>query len=186
MIIGNSGAARRSSSPDAPPPLKRHAPRKVCLMVEPTPFTHVSGYANRFQEMLKYLAKAGDQVDILTVDSKTPVSQLPSSFQNFTIQHTQGFTFPLYNSISLSLDLPELQGARLLEQGRPELIHVTSPGFLLFAALFYARVLKIPLVMSYHTHLPSYGKFKKFCFSLSSFIQVVVDSFIHWTDDSTG
>ena len=25
--------------------------RKVALLVEPTPFTHVSGYANRFQEM---------------------------------------------------------------------------------------------------------------------------------------
>lgn len=30
-------------------------------------------------------------------------------------------------------------------------------GFILFAALFYARTMKIPLVMSYHTHLPSYA-----------------------------
>mgnify|MGYP005844983785 CR=1 FL=1 len=29
---------------------------------------------------------------------------------------------------------------------------------MLFAAIFYARVMCIPLVMSYHTHLPSYGK----------------------------
>jgi sulfoquinovosyltransferase len=29
---------------------------------------------------------------------------------------------------------------------------------MVFAALFYARVMCIPLVMSYHTHLPSYGK----------------------------
>lgn len=26
------------------------------------------------------------------------------------------------------------------------------------AALFYSRVMRIPLVISYHTHLPSYGK----------------------------
>ena len=31
-------------------------------------------------------------------------------------------------------------------------------GFLLFAAILYARINRIPLVMSYHTHLPSYGK----------------------------
>jgi sulfoquinovosyltransferase len=30
-------------------------------------------------------------------------------------------------------------------------------GFILYAAIFYARVMCIPLVMSYHTHLPSYA-----------------------------
>jgi len=140
------------------PPLRRHPPRKVCLMVEPTPFTHVSGYANRFQEMLKYLKKAGDNVDILTVDAKTHPRDLPRNFMGFNIRHTQGFTFPLYNQISLSVDLPEMKGARMLELRKPDLIHVTSPGFMLFAGLFYARTMCIPLVMSYHTHLPSYGK----------------------------
>jgi sulfoquinovosyltransferase len=144
-------------------------------MVEPTPFTHVSGYANRFQEMLHFLHKAGDDVDILTVDAKTPPAALPKKFGPFNIHYTQGFTFPLYKQISLSMDLPEMRGIQLLDgiprrygadrtkdesslQYRPDLIHVTSPGFLLFAALFYARVLKIPLLISYHTHLPTYGK----------------------------
>lgn len=126
-------------------------------MVEPTPFTHVSGYANRFKEMLKFMKKAGDDVHILTVDSKTPAGQLPRDYLGYTIEHTQGFTFPLYNHISLTIDLPEMKGGHILERMKPDLIHVTSPGFLLFAAMFYARVMKIPLVMSYHTHLPSYG-----------------------------
>jgi len=140
------------------PPLRRNPPRKVCLMVEPTPFTHVSGYANRFKEMLKFMNKAGDQVDILTVDSKTPAAELPKKWLNYNIRHTLGFTFPLYNQISLTIDLPEMKGARMIERFKPDLIHVTSPGFLVFAAIFYARVMCIPLVMSYHTHLPSYGK----------------------------
>jgi sulfoquinovosyltransferase len=43
-------------------------------------------------------------------------------------------------------------------------VKISSPGyllycsgFILFAAIFYARVMCIPLVMSYHTHLPSYA-----------------------------
>jgi sulfoquinovosyltransferase len=139
------------------PPLRRNPPRKVCLMIEPTPFTHVSGYSNRFKEMLKFMSKAGDTVDILTVDSKTPAKQLPKEYMGYPISHTQGFTFPLYNHISLTFDLPEMKGARILETFQPDLIHVTSPGFLLFASIFYARVMCIPLVMSYHTHLPAYG-----------------------------
>ena len=152
----------QKSTADAPP-LKRNPSRKICLMVEPTPFTHVSGYANRFKEMLKFLKKAGDDVDILTVDSKTPVKNLPREHQGFPIRHTQGFTFPLYNHISLTIDLPEMKGAKIIENFKPDIIHVTSPGFLLFAAMFYARVMKIPLVMSYHTHLPSYGAFADCC-----------------------
>jgi hypothetical protein len=142
------------------PPLCRNPARKVCLMVEPTPFTQVSGYANRFQEMLTFMSKAGDDVDTLTVDNQTPAMDLPTHYLGYPIRHTHGFTFPLYNQISLSLDLPEMKGARMIETFQPDLIHVTSPGFLLLAAIFYARVMKIPLVMSYHTHLPTYGTYR--------------------------
>lgn len=141
-----------------PPPLRHHPPRTIALLVEPTPFTHISGYANRFNEMLRYLAMAGDHVSILTVDSKTPKDQLPTMAYGQPIVHTQGFVFPLYDQISLTLDLPEMQGARMMEDRRPDLLHVTSPGFLLFAGLFYARAMRLPLVLSYHTHLPLYGR----------------------------
>jgi sulfoquinovosyltransferase len=126
MTVKSSSTLRMSTSNDAPP-LKRNPPRRVCVMVEPTPFTHVSGYANRFKEMLKFLKKAGDEVEILTVDSKTPAKDLPSEAFGYPISHTQGFTFPLYNHISLTIDLPEMKGARIMEKFKPDLIHVTSP-----------------------------------------------------------
>lgn len=154
VLQSSSAAAARSDAP----PLRRNPPRKICLMVEPTPFTHVSGYANRFKEMLKFMKRAGDEVDILTVDTQTPAKDLPKEFLGYPIRHTQGFTFPLYNHISLTFDLPEMKGARIIETMQPDLIHAVSPGFLLFAAIFYARVMCIPLVLSYHTHLPRYGK----------------------------
>ncbi|KAL9182457.1 hypothetical protein ACHAXT_013109 [Thalassiosira profunda] len=147
-----------ASIADEVPPLKRAPPRNVALLIEPTPFTHVSGYANRFKEMLRYLSKAGDNVDILTVDSKTPKDDLPQQSFGYDIEHTQGFVFPLYDHISLTIDLPEMKGAKMMERRRPDLIHVTSPGFMLFAGLFYARVMRIPLLLSYHTHLPLYGR----------------------------
>jgi len=107
--------------------------------------------------MLRYMRKAGDEVEILTVDSATKEEDLPTEVYGYPIQHTQGFTFPLYNRISLTLDLPELKGAQILEKLKPDLIHVSSPGFMVYAAIFYARTMRIPLLMSYHTHLPSYA-----------------------------
>jgi len=127
-------------------------------MVEPTPFTHVSGYANRFKEMLTFMQKAGDDVDVITTDTKTPHDDLPTSFMRYPITHTTGFTFPLYDQISLTFDVPDRVGLRVMEEFKPHVIHVTSPGFLLFAAMVYAKIYNVPLVMSYHTHLPSYGK----------------------------
>lgn len=121
-----------SNNSDDAPPLTQKPPRNVMLMVEPTPFTHVSGYANRFKEMLHFLHKAGDNVDILTVDAKTPQKELPTDFATFPIFHTLGFTFPLYNQISLTCDLPEAKGAQIIEARKPDLIHVTSPWVFYF------------------------------------------------------
>lgn len=154
----SAAAAASSASDYEVPPLKRNPPRNVALLIEPTPFTHVSGYANRFKEMLRYMSKAGDDVEILTVDTKTPKEDLPAESFGYPIEHTQGFVFPLYDHISLTFDLPEMKGAKMMERRRPDIIHVTSPGFMLFAGLFYARVMRIPLLLSYHTHLPLYGR----------------------------
>jgi len=156
----NSNSMEIPSNPDSDstPTLTRNPPRKICLMIEPTPFTHVSGYSNRFNEMLKYLSKAGDKVEILTVDTNTPESELPKEKFGYKIEHTQGFTFPLYNHISLTMDLPEMKGAKIIEKLKPDLIHCSSPGIMVFASLFYARVMRIPLVLSYHTHLPVYAR----------------------------
>jgi len=124
---GSATELRQSAQSNDAPPLNRNPPRKICLMVEPTPFTHVSGYANRFNEMLKFLSKAGDEVEVLTVDSKTPKKDLPKEAFGYKIHHTLGFTFPLYNQISLTLDLPEMKGSAIMDKLKPDLIHVTSP-----------------------------------------------------------
>lgn len=155
-LASAASSTTEQQSNDAPA-LDRAPPRNICLMVEPTPFTHVSGYSNRFNEMLRYLKKAGDHVDILTVDAQTKPEDLPKEKFGYKIEHTQGFTFPLYDHISLTIDLPEMKGAKIMEKLRPDLIHVSSPGFMVFPALFYARVMRIPLLISYHTHLPSYA-----------------------------
>ena len=102
-------------------------PRKIALFIEPTPFTYVSGYSNRFKEMLTYLKKAGDKVEIVTTDKRTDPTKLPDKFLGFKIAHTYGFIFPFYNTLTLSLDLPEMKGAKMIDRLKPDLIHVTSP-----------------------------------------------------------
>ena len=52
-----------------------------------------------------------------------------------------------------------LTGARYMGACRafqPDVIHCSSPGVMWLAALVYSRLLKKPLVYSYHTHVPEY------------------------------
>ncbi|RYH26305.1 glycosyltransferase [archaeon] len=128
-------------------------PMKILVVVEPTPFNYVSGYANRFKEMLKYLSKAGDEVEIVTSD---PDPLAPTHFLNFKIHSLKGFSFPLYRQIKVSIDL-RFKLKSIIENFRPNLIHVSSPSALLLPTLFWAKRKDIPLVMSYHTDLVGYS-----------------------------
>ncbi|CAM9520342.1 unnamed protein product, partial [Chrysoparadoxa australica] len=143
-----------ASAPEGGSDLCATPPKKVALFIEPTPFTHISGYSNRFREMLKFMKKAGDDVRIITTDD---VEDAPTDHLGFPISTTAGFRFPLYNHIVLTFD-HEMRGWGLMEKMKPDLLHVTSPGFICLAALLYARVFRIPLVFSYHTHLPKYAR----------------------------
>ena len=128
---------------------------KIGLMVEPTPFTHVSGYSNRYKEMLTYLKDAGDEVNIIaTDDTENP----PSDFMGFPITYTNGFRFALYPVISMSMDY-QLKGVEMIKQLKPDILHVTTPGFMVLICGIYAKIFNVPLIMTYHTHLPVYARF---------------------------
>uniref|UniRef100_A0A7S3NPD0 Glycosyltransferase subfamily 4-like N-terminal domain-containing protein n=1 Tax=Aureoumbra lagunensis TaxID=44058 RepID=A0A7S3NPD0_9STRA len=133
---------------------RQSTPMKVALLVEPTPFTHVCGYANRFQEMLKYMKEFGDHVHIATPDDKL---EAPNEFMGFPVKTLRGQRFPLYPEVLLSLD-SRGEARKMVQQFKPDIIHVSSPGFLAMSAALYAKALNIPLVMSYHTHLPVYAE----------------------------
>lgn len=137
----------------AVPPLAQHPQRKVALLVEPTPFTHVSGYCNRFKEMLRFLKEGGDKTEVITTDD---TADRPDNFLDIPITYVPGFRLFLYKQVQLTLDFG-LRGWNKLKGFRPDLIHAATPGFFVIPAIIYARLLGKPLVISYHTHLPIYA-----------------------------
>jgi len=139
----------------APPPTAEAGggrPRRVAIVVEPTPFTHVSGYANRYKGLVEYLRGRGDEVLVITPDAS---KDAPTTYAGATVASIRGFRFPLYPAIRLSVGGPRVY--RLLRDFAPDVIHLTTPGTLVFAVLAFARLLRVPLVASYHTHLPVYA-----------------------------
>lgn len=127
-------------------------PHKVALFVEPSPFSHVSGMKNRFECLIKGLTTAGDDVVVFTPD-RSP----PKTFAGASVVGVLGFRLPFYKSATLLLSLGlSLRVLWTLWRQRPDVIHVSTPGILVFSAVLYSRLFRVPLVMSYHTHIPEY------------------------------
>ena len=103
--------------------------------------------------MLRFLSKAGDDVHVVTTDqSRNP----PNSTFGYPISYTWGSSSPWY-PVVVTFDIPQFRGFRVLRRFRPDVLHITTPGFIIFLGMAYARIFRVPLVVSYHTHLPEYA-----------------------------
>ncbi|KAG5402676.1 hypothetical protein IGI04_008795 [Brassica rapa subsp. trilocularis] len=78
------------------------------------------------------------------------VSGYKNRFQNFIrYLREMGDEVPL--SLALS---PRIISE--IARFKPDIIHASSPGIMVFGALAIAKMLSVPIVMSYHTHVPVY------------------------------
>ncbi|CAF2118128.1 unnamed protein product [Brassica rapa subsp. narinosa] len=125
-------------------------PRRIALFVEPSPFAYVSGYKNRFQNFIRYLREMGDEVIVVTTHEG-----VPEEFYGAKVIGSRSFPCPYYQKVPLSLALsPRIISE--IARFKPDIIHASSPGIMVFGALAIAKMLSVPIVMSYHTHVPVY------------------------------
>ncbi|KQK02636.1 sulfoquinovosyl transferase SQD2 [Brachypodium distachyon] len=178
MAIG--GEIKDDLEEAPPPPLLDEAslrPRRVALFVEPSPFAYISGYKNRFQNFIKHLREMGDEVIVVTNHEG-----VPQEFHGAKVIGSWSFPCPLYGKVPLSLAL----SPRIISEVakfKPDIIHASSPGIMVFGALAIAKLLSVPLVMSYHTHVPVYIPRYTFSWLVEPMWQII--RFLHRAADLT-
>uniref|UniRef100_A0ACD5VKJ3 Uncharacterized protein n=1 Tax=Avena sativa TaxID=4498 RepID=A0ACD5VKJ3_AVESA len=174
------GAREIKDDMEEAPPLFDEAvsrPRRVALFVEPSPFAYISGYKNRFQNFIKHLREMGDEVIVVTNHEG-----VPQEFHGAKVIGSWSFPCPLYGKVPLSLAL----SPRIISEVarfKPDIIHASSPGIMVFGALAIAKLLSVPLVMSYHTHVPVYIPRYTFSWLVEPMWQVI--RFLHRAADLT-
>lgn len=152
-------------------------PRRIALFVEPSPFAYVSGYKNRFQNFIKHLREMGDEVMVVTTQEG-----VPQEFHGAKLVGSRSFPFPWYQNVPLSLALsPRIMNE--VAQFKPDIIHASSPGIMVFGALVIAKLMSVPLVLSYHTHVPVY--IPRYTFSWLVTPMWMVIKFLHGLADLT-
>ncbi|MEW5299206.1 MAG: hypothetical protein WDW36_002242 [Sanguina aurantia] len=113
--------------------------------------------------MIKYLVAAGCEVLVVTTGKgftmpaidASGFSEQPTEYCGAKVISALSFGCPWYWQVPLTFALsPRIFWE--VKSFNPDLIHCTSPGVMVFATKLYAWLLKLPLVLSYHTHVPSY------------------------------
>jgi sulfoquinovosyltransferase len=97
------------------------------------------------------------------------------SFCDFPITTIPGFNFPFYKDVVLSFGNSKIR--ECIDSFQPDVVHVSTPGIIVYRTIAAVRASSrsstssgsrsssgssscssVPLVMSYHTHLPVYAR----------------------------
>ncbi len=122
---------------------------KIALFTE-TFLPKIDGIVTRLRHTVDHLQRNGDQVLIFSPDGGL------KEHKGAEIYGVSSIPFPLYPELKLAFPRPSLKTK--LQQFKPDLIHVVNPAVLGAGGIYYAKQLNIPLIASYHTHLPQYLK----------------------------
>jgi glycosyltransferase involved in cell wall biosynthesis len=97
---------------------------------------------------VEHLQRNGDRVLVFSPDGGL------REYKGAKIHGVSGIPLPLYPELKLAIPRPSI--GRILAKFQPDLIHVVNPAVLGVGGIYYAKTMNIPLVASYHTHLPQY------------------------------
>ncbi|MGK7888234.1 MAG: glycosyltransferase family 4 protein [Leptolyngbyaceae cyanobacterium] len=120
---------------------------RIALFTE-TFLPKVDGIVTRLSHTVDHLQRLGNQVLVVSPDGGL------KEYKGAKIYGVPGFPMPLYPELKLAIPRPAI--GEELEGFKPDLVHLVNPAVLGLGGLYYAKALNVPLVASYHTHLPKY------------------------------
>lgn len=120
---------------------------RIALFTE-TFLPKVDGIVTRLKHTVEHLQKQGDEVLIFSPDGGL------KEYKGAKINGIKGIPLPLYPELKLAIPNPSIGFS--LQRFTPDLVHVVNPAVLGVGGIFYAKKYNIPLIASYHTHLPQY------------------------------
>jgi glycosyltransferase involved in cell wall biosynthesis len=120
---------------------------RIALFTE-TFLPKVDGIVTRLKHTVEHLQKQGNQVFVFSPEGGL------KEYQGAKIYGIKGIPLPIYPELKLAIPNPSIGFA--LKRFKPDLIHVVNPAVLGVGGIYYAKKFNIPLVASYHTHLPQY------------------------------
>jgi len=120
---------------------------RIALFTE-TFLPKIDGIVTRLCHTIENLQRSGDQVILFSPNGGI------EEYKGAEIYGVNGIPLPLYPELKLAIPTPIV--FKKLEIFKPDLIHVVNPAVLGLGGIWLAKTNNIPLIASYHTHLPKY------------------------------
>ncbi len=138
-------------SSTTPPPLSESSERPLRVMLLSDTISDVNGVARFIQNMADQAKHTNRELAVLTCSTDTPpnIPNLTCFKPIFTA------SIPRYEELKIALP-PVVRMLKFIENWKPDIIHVSTPGPMGILGLLAARALRTPLVGIYHTDFPSY------------------------------
>ena len=108
----------------------------------------VDGIVTRLTRTIEHLVAAGDEVLVFCPEGA------PDNYCGAQVMGIPAVPLPLYPELKLALPRPVV--AEAIDSFQADVIHVVNPAILGLGGIWLAKTKAVPLVASYHTHLPKY------------------------------
>lgn len=120
---------------------------RIALFTE-TFLPKIDGIVTRLCHTVEHLQRLGNRVLIFAPEGGL------KEYKGAQIYGIDGLPLPWYPELKMAFPRPSI--GEKLEQFQPDIIHVVNPAILGLGGLYYGKKLDIPILASYHTHLPKY------------------------------
>ncbi|NJL68805.1 MAG: glycosyltransferase [Microcoleus sp. SM1_3_4] len=120
---------------------------KIALFTE-TFLPKIDGIVTRLIHTVDHLQRGGEQVLVFSPDYGI------KEYKGARVYGVEGMPLPMYPELKMALPSPAV--GRELQQFKPDIIHVVNPAILGLGGIYYGKKFDIPILASYHTHLPKY------------------------------
>jgi glycosyltransferase involved in cell wall biosynthesis len=124
-------------------------PLRIAIITE-TFLPKIDGIVTRLCHTLRHLRAMGHSVLVVAPRGV-------EEFEGTRVHGVSAFPFPLYPELKLAIPRPSV--GRVLKKFRPDIIHAVNPAVLGVTAFFSSTYDRVPLIVSYHTHLPKYLRY---------------------------
>ena len=122
---------------------------RIALFTE-TFLPKIDGIVTRLCHTVQHLTAHGNEVAVIAPE----IEGAPHRYYGARVYGIPSVPLPLYPELKLAAPSPAV--GRVLRSFKPDLIHVVNPAVLGLGGIYYSDALNVPLVASYHTHLPKY------------------------------
>lgn len=126
------------------------------VMVTETFLPKIDGIVTMICATVKSLQARGDEVLLFA-----PAGG-PAELHGARVIGLPSVPFPFYPELRIAP--PRASMRREIEAFQPDVLHLYEPSLLGIGGIYYAQVMHIPLVVSYHTNLPAYLHYYKMGF----------------------